>query len=51
MIMVSPVSILSAALDKIENFNFRWSELVDSCQDGLGVTDSRVSFVDDIKIC
>ena len=51
MTMVSPVSILSAVLVKIENFNFRWSELVGSCQDGLGVTDSRWNFVGVIKIC
>ena len=51
MTMVSPVSILSAVLDKIENFNFRWSEEVGSCQDGLGVTGSRWSFVVQAKIC
>ena len=51
MTIVSPVSILSAVLDKIENFNFRWSEVVGSCQDGLGVTDSRWSFVVHVKIC
>ena len=51
MTMVSPVSILSAVLDKIENFNFRWSEVPGSCQDGVAVTDSRWSFIEPVKIC
>ncbi len=49
--MFSTVNILRSVLDKMEHFHFGWEGVRRSCQDGVGVADTRWRLIGVIKIC
>ena len=48
---INVVDILRSVLHKIEYFNFRWTKIVSSCQDGAGAADTRWKLVVMTKTC
>jgi hypothetical protein len=49
--MFGMVNILRIVLHKMEDFNFDWTEVQGSSQDGVRVADTRWSLVVFIKMC